>query len=145
MLAGLCWKLAATNSVTARNTGMYLPMIERPITEKKAAMPTSQAYLIAYLDACGRNDGKPLSGPDLERFLPWTGDPADLNGWAQPPRPAETGTGHPRHGVAPANRPRRLSACPITGLPDTCRHGVGTIDAARFVPELAVTDLRPAP
>ena len=44
-------------------------------------------YLTAYLDACGRNAGKPLSGPDLERFLPWTADAADLHAWAQPPRP----------------------------------------------------------
>jgi transposase len=44
-------------------------------------------YLTAYLDACGRNGGKPLAGPDLERFLPWTADPADLRAWAQPPPP----------------------------------------------------------
>ena len=44
-------------------------------------------YLTAYLDACGRNGGKPLAGPDLERFLPWTADPADLRTWAQPPPP----------------------------------------------------------
>jgi transposase len=44
-------------------------------------------YLTAYLDACGRNGGKPLTGPDLERFLPWTADPTDLHAWAQPPPP----------------------------------------------------------
>ena len=44
-------------------------------------------YLTAYVDACGRNSGKPLNGPDLERFLPWNADPADLHTWAQPPRP----------------------------------------------------------
>ena len=44
-------------------------------------------YLTAYLDACGRNSGKPLNGPDLERFLPWNADPADLHTWAQSPRP----------------------------------------------------------
>jgi len=27
-------------------------------------------WLTAYLDECGRNGGKPLAGPDLERFLP---------------------------------------------------------------------------
>ena len=26
--------------------------------------------VLTYLDACGRNSGKPLTGPDLERFLP---------------------------------------------------------------------------
>ncbi|HXZ74201.1 MAG TPA: IS66 family transposase [Streptosporangiaceae bacterium] len=45
------------------------------------------AYLTAYLDACGRNGGKPLTGPGLERFLPWTADPADLHAWAHPPPP----------------------------------------------------------
>jgi transposase len=44
-------------------------------------------YLTAYLDACGHNGGKPLTGPDLTRFLPWTADPADLRAWAQPPPP----------------------------------------------------------
>lgn len=44
-------------------------------------------YLTAYLDACGHNGGKPLTRPDLERFLPWKADPADLHAWAQPPRP----------------------------------------------------------
>ncbi len=44
-------------------------------------------WLTAYLDACGRNNGKPLSGPGLERFLPWTADPEDLRTWAQPPPP----------------------------------------------------------
>jgi hypothetical protein len=42
-------------------------------------------YLTAYLDACGHNGGKPLTGPDLQRFLPWTASPADLHTWAQPP------------------------------------------------------------
>lgn len=42
-------------------------------------------YLTAYLDACGRNNAKPLTGPDLQRFLPWNASPADLHTWAQPP------------------------------------------------------------
>jgi transposase len=45
-------------------------------------------YLTAYLDACGRNNSKPLARPRLERFLPWTADPADLRAWAQPPPPS---------------------------------------------------------
>src|SRR6266516_15864 len=45
------------------------------------------AYLTAYLDACGRNGGRPPSGPDLERFLPWLAAPGDLRTWAQPPPP----------------------------------------------------------
>ena len=44
-------------------------------------------YLTAYLDACGRNSGKPLAGPNLERFLPWHAAPGDLHAWAQPPPP----------------------------------------------------------
>ena len=44
-------------------------------------------YLTTYLDACGRNGGKPLTGPDLERFLPWRAVPGDLRAWAQPPAP----------------------------------------------------------
>ena len=42
-------------------------------------------YLTAYLDECGRNGGKPLTGPALERFLPWNASPEDLGTWAQPP------------------------------------------------------------
>jgi transposase len=67
-------------------------------------------YLTAYLDACGRNGGKPLCGSGLERFLPWNAVPADLRAAAQPPL-ADTGTGRAHHGVAAANRSRRLSAC----------------------------------
>ena len=44
-------------------------------------------YLTAYLDECGRNRGKPLAGPELERFLPWNASPEDLRAWAQPPPP----------------------------------------------------------
>lgn len=44
-------------------------------------------WLTAYLDACGRNTGKPLTGPDLDRFLPWNATPEDLRTWAQPPPP----------------------------------------------------------
>src|SRR4249920_107065 len=42
-------------------------------------------WLTAYLDECGRNGGKPLAGPDLDRFLPWNASPGDLRTWAQPP------------------------------------------------------------
>jgi len=42
-------------------------------------------YLTAYLDECGRNSGKPLTGPALERFLPWNASTEDLRTWAQPP------------------------------------------------------------
>ena len=42
-------------------------------------------WLTAYLDECGRNGGKPLTGPALERFLPWNASPEDLRTWARPP------------------------------------------------------------
>jgi transposase len=42
-------------------------------------------YLTAYLDECGRNGGKPLTGPALEPFLPWNASPEHLRTWAQPP------------------------------------------------------------
>jgi transposase len=42
-------------------------------------------WLTAYLDECGSNGGKPLTGPALERFLPWNASPEDLRTWAQPP------------------------------------------------------------
>src|SRR6266699_1110702 len=42
-------------------------------------------WLTAYLDECGRNGGKPLAGPDLDRFLPWNASHVDLRTWAQPP------------------------------------------------------------
>jgi transposase len=45
-------------------------------------------YLTAYLDACAGNDSKPLTGPNLERFLPWHATPKDLHAWAQPPPPS---------------------------------------------------------
>ena len=44
-------------------------------------------YLTAYLDECGRNSGKPLTGTALERFLPWSAGPEDLRTWARPPPP----------------------------------------------------------
>jgi transposase len=44
-------------------------------------------YLTSYFDVCGRNGGKPLPGPGLERFLPWKASPEDLQAWAQPARP----------------------------------------------------------
>ena len=65
-LAAVIWTVTATIQMTGLN----------PLT-----------YLTAYLDHCGRNGGKPLSGPSLERFLPWNASLDDLQAWAQPPRP----------------------------------------------------------
>ncbi|MGH3124076.1 MAG: IS66 family transposase [Streptosporangiaceae bacterium] len=44
-------------------------------------------YLTAYLDECGRHDGKPLNGKALDRFLPWNASPEDRRDWAKPPPP----------------------------------------------------------
>jgi hypothetical protein len=44
-------------------------------------------WLTAYLDESGRNGGKPLTGPALERFLPRNASPGDLDAWATPHRP----------------------------------------------------------
>ena len=49
------------------------------------------AWLTAYLDECGRNGGKPLTGEKLDRFLPWNASPEDLRAWAQPPPPPPDG------------------------------------------------------
>jgi transposase len=65
-LAARIWTITATAEMASLN----------PIT-----------YLTAYLDACGRTGGKPPTGPDLERFQPWTATREDLQAWAQPPRP----------------------------------------------------------
>jgi transposase len=65
-LAARIWTITATAELAGLN----------PIT-----------YLTAYLDACGRTGGKPPTGPDLQRFQPWTATPDDLHTWTQPPRP----------------------------------------------------------
>ena len=75
-------------------------------------------YLTAYLGECGRNHGKPLTGPDLERFLPWHAGPRNLRAWAQPPRP-DSRTGTAAITASPRTRSRRPLAYPITGLPNT--------------------------
>jgi transposase len=64
-LAAVIWTLTATIQMAGLN----------PLT-----------YLTAYLDACGRTGGKPLTGPALQRFLPWHANPGDLHAWAQPPQ-----------------------------------------------------------
>jgi len=48
---------------------------------------TVLTYLTAYLDARGRNGGKPLAGRELDRFLPWKASPEDRHARAQPPPP----------------------------------------------------------
>jgi transposase len=71
------------NGGTARNAARIWTVTA---TASKAGL-NLLTYLTAYLDECGRNNGKPLAGPALERFLPWTASPEDLHAWAQPPPP----------------------------------------------------------
>jgi len=71
------------NGDTARNAAVIFT-----VTATAAMAGLSLlTYLTAYLDECGRNGGKPLAGPALERFLPWNASPEDLRTWAQPPPP----------------------------------------------------------
>jgi transposase len=69
------------NGDTARNAAVIWTVTA---TVRMAGL-NELTYLTAYLDECGRNGGKPLSGPALERFLPWNASPEDLRTWAQPP------------------------------------------------------------
>ncbi len=72
------------------------------------------SYLTAHLDACGRNGGKPLSGPDLECFLPWNASPGDLQAWAKPP----SNPANPPTRQTPRCRPREPAtpACPVPAI-----------------------------
>lgn len=74
------------NGETARNAAR---MFTVTATARMAGLNTI-TFLTAYLDACGRNGGKPLTGKALERFLPWAANPEDLRTWAQPPPNGET-------------------------------------------------------
>ena len=69
------------NGDTARNAAVIWTVTA---TARMAGLNVL-AWLIAYLDECGRNGGKPLAWPALERFLPWNASPEDLRTWAQPP------------------------------------------------------------
>jgi transposase len=42
-------------------------------------------YFTAYLDACGKNNSKPLDQQALTKFLPWTASQEDLATWREPP------------------------------------------------------------
>ncbi len=87
-------------------------------------------WLTAYLDECGRNGGKPLTGPALERFLLWRASPEDLRTWAQPPPPDKNPDNHARTAAATIIAAANPS-CQFTGLPNTYR----TITAVSIVGE----------
>ena len=75
-------------------------------------------YLTAYLDACGRNSGKPLSGPAWNGSCPGKPHPETSKPGHSRPRPdnpAQTATAT----ASPQTRSRRPLACPLTGLPNT--------------------------
>ena len=84
--------------VTRKNAGgSHNPDTARTAADIWTIIATAQmaglniiTYLTAYLDECGRNGGKPLSGEALSRFLPWNASPEDLGNWAQPPPNGKT-------------------------------------------------------
>jgi transposase len=43
------------------------------------------SYLIAYLEACAREGGRPPAGEALARFFPWALGPADAAAWREAP------------------------------------------------------------
>ena len=59
------------NGDTARNAATIWTVTA---TIQMAGLNTL-TWLTAYLDECGRNGGKPPSGPGLEGFLPWNASP----------------------------------------------------------------------
>ncbi len=69
------------NGHTARNAAVIWTVTA---TAQMAGLNV-MTWLTAYLDECGRNGPKPLTGPALERFLPWNASPEDLRTWALPP------------------------------------------------------------
>jgi hypothetical protein len=69
------------NGDTARNAAVIWTVTA---TAQMASL-NILTWLTAYLHECGRNGGKPLTGPALERFLPWNASREDLLTWAQPP------------------------------------------------------------
>ena len=71
------------NGQTAKNAAVIWTVTA---TAQMAAL-NLLTYLTAYLDECGRNGGRPLSGTALARFLPWKAGPEDLSAWALPPPP----------------------------------------------------------
>jgi hypothetical protein len=77
-------------------------------------------YLTAYLDKCGRNAGKPLTGPELERFLRWNAAPEDLRAWAKPPAPGQPHRNSHRNGVT-ANTVTPPAAMPNHGTSEYLR------------------------
>src|SRR6266571_3014995 len=81
-------------------------------------------YLTAYLDACGRNNGKPLSGPRLERFLPWNADPEHLRTWRN---------GLAGHHDLDDGRPARVRQGTL--------HGISQLPVRADLPPLAAEDL----
>ena len=69
------------NGDTARNAAVIWTVTA---TAQMASLNVL-TWLTAYLDECGRNGDKPLTGPTLERFLPRNACREDFLTWAQPP------------------------------------------------------------
>lgn len=67
-------------------------------------------YLIAYLQACAENGGRPLEGDALQRFLPWALSTEDHAAWSAPRPPI---LHLPFAPCTPTPRPR-VRPCPRT-------------------------------
>jgi transposase len=61
-------------------------------------------YLAACPGECGRHGGKPLSGPALERFLPWNASPKTSAPGPSRPRPPHPRISNAATGVADSER-----------------------------------------
>lgn len=96
------------NGQTARNAAEIWTVT----TTAQMAALNLLTYLTAYLDECGRNGGKPLSGKALERFLPWKASPEDRRAWG-PAAPARIRT----RTVTPSPAPLTTTATSATGMP----------------------------
>ena len=100
-IAGAAGNAAVTWTVTA--------------TAQKAGL-NAVTYLTAYLDECGRNGGKPLARPALERFLPWSASPEEPADLGKAPAPQADNASID---VASASRTPGPSAVISAGTPNT--------------------------
>jgi hypothetical protein len=69
------------NGDSARNAAVIWTVTATP----QMADLSILTWLADYLDECGRNGAKPLTGPALERFLTRNARPENLRTWARPP------------------------------------------------------------
>ena len=78
-------------------------------------------FLTAYLDACGRNSGKPRQAPPWNGSCPGKPRLKTSKPGHSRPRPDNPAQNSHRNGRHPGIQSRRPLACPLTGLPNTYR------------------------